>query len=409
MRSIHFYFVTVVLSVAVNACQQHNGKQQAATRTVIDSDVVSLQIVTNAVTSPVQMSLPGDGTHRIFITDHIGKIWIMKKDSLLPKPFLDITAKSQKKEKEKGELDLGTINGIAFHPQFATNHLFYVCYNAATTVAGNKCKLVVSSFSADKMDIDLADTTSEHRVFELEGIRIFANGAGIAFGPDGYLYISIGDDALGDSSYVYHAQDLDYLNGKLLRIDVNKTPYAIPPDNPFVGVQHARPEIWAYGFRKMWRFCFDAKSHQLFGADVGENKDEEIDIVSKGANYGWPVLEGDSIFTPGKAAAKNNFTSPINAYPRKDGICAIGGSIYYGKAIPFLQNKFVFGDFNGSIFTLTNNAKGEWMRQVLSIRNKPADPFLICALGEDSNNEMYAMGLLNAKAGPKGAVYKIIK
>ena len=408
MKRLHFYFVIIFAAIAgLYSCKQakakHLEKDQSA---VIDSTGIRLQIITNAVSMPVQISVPSDSANRLFITDNTGKIWIMKNDSLLPHPFL---AFSRKPEKKDDTDPVGTINSIAFHPQFSINHKFYVCYNAATAIAANKTKLVVAEFTASKTDADSADLKTEHRVFELEGNRIFANGAGIAFGPDGYLYISIGDNDFGDSSYVYHAQDLNYLNGKLLRIDVNKTPYAIPPDNPFVGMSNKRPEIWAYGFRKIWRFTFDPKSQQIFGADVGEIKAEEIDIITKGANYGWPVMEGDSVFNNNVSIDKKTFTSCINEYPRKDGICVIGGNFYYGKEIPFLQNKYVYGDFNSKIFTLTKDEKGQWIRHEVKIKNMPADPFLICAFDEDRNNELYVMGFLNTKTGPKGAVYKIVK
>lgn len=407
MKAMHFCFATLVSIMCLYACKQAKAKPIVQDRlAMIDSNGVKLQLITDAIPMPIGLSTVPDTSNRIFITDRDGKIWIMKNDSLLPKPFFDISATAEKKKKSAA---LGTINGIAFHPDFATNHKFYVCYNGATSIAANQTKMVVSEFTASNKNADIADAKTERRIFELEGKMMYTNGAEIAFGPDGYLYISIGDDALGDSTYIYHGQDLNYFNGKLLRIDVNKTPYGIPPDNPFIGMKNKKPEIWAYGFRKLWRFSFDPKSKELFGADVGENRVEEVDIVTKGANYGWPVMEGDSVFNKKLLVNKDTFTAPINVYTHKVGICAIGGSFYYGKNILFLKNKFVFGDFNGSLFSLTNTAKNQWTRQVVNILNKPADPFLICDLNTDKNNEMYVMGLLNTKAGSKGAVYKIVK
>ena len=199
------------------------------------------------------------------------------------------------------------------------------------------------------------------------------------------------------------------LNGKLLRIDVNKLPYTIPPDNPFVGVKNGRPEIWAYGFRKLWRYEFDPVTHQIFGGDVGENKEEEIDIVKKGANYGWPAMEGDSIFQKTAVENKSAYTRPVSTYTRSVGICIIGGGYYYGNEIPALKNKYVFGDFNGSMFALAKSAQDNWIIQPLKIFNKPADPFLICGCNVDENNDLFVMGILNGKTGTKGAVYKIVK
>ncbi|MEO8860315.1 MAG: PQQ-dependent sugar dehydrogenase, partial [Ginsengibacter sp.] len=234
-------------------------------------------------------------------------------------------------------------------------------------------------------------------------------GAEIAFGPDRYLYISIGDDRGGDSAYKFLAQDLSVLRGKLLRIDVNKTPYSIPPDNPFIATKNARPEIWAYGFRKLWHYSFDSVTHELIGADVGENRVEEIDVVKRGANYGWPVMEGDSVFQKDGLKSDAAFTAPIYTYTHKLGICVIGGSTYYGNEIPALKNKYVFGDFNGSMFALSKNTDGTWIRQKINIVNKPADPFMICACNPDKNNEFVVMGILNTKTGNKGAMYKLVK
>lgn len=408
MKTILLYLFAFAAFTCLQACSnQPKVKSVEKDKLAItDSNSIKLQLITQSIDAPVQMSIAPDHTHRRFITDNSGKIWILKNDSLLSRPFLNISSKPVGKDKPAV---VGTISGVAFHPQYETNSKFYVCYNAASTVRGNEAKLVISEFTSDKNNIDIADVKTEHRVFEIEGRNISHNGSEIAFGPDGYLYISIGDDSINDSAYVYRAQDLNFLNGKLLRIDINKTPYAIPPDNPFIGIKNSRPEIWAYGLRKMWRFSFDEKSHQIFGADVGQEKNEEIDIIEKGANYGWPLMEGDSAFEKNNAMKNVNYTAPIYAYTHQEGICIIGGSFYYGKDIPFLKDKYVFADFNGSIFTLTKTKDGQWIKETLKILNKPSEPFLICGCNADENNELYVMGFLNTKTGVKGAVYKIIK
>ncbi len=220
-----------------------------------DSIEVKLELINNAVDVPVEFKASPDTTHRMFLTDNKGKIRIFKNDSLLAKPFLNIYDKLGLQDKNSF---VGTVFSFAFHPQFATNGKFYVCYNSSSKIHGNTCKMVVSQFTTSKSDPDVADLKSERNVLEMEGKNIQNNGAQILFGPDGFLYISIGDDKGIDSNYRYHAQDLSLLNGKLLRIDVNKLPYTIPADNPFVGVKNARPEIWAYGFRKLWHYEFDS-------------------------------------------------------------------------------------------------------------------------------------------------------
>jgi glucose/arabinose dehydrogenase len=389
------------------ACNTTKKKPVAKTNaTATDSITVKLELITNAADLPVELKSSPDSTHRIFITDNRGKILILEKDSVLPKPFFNIYDKLGNQDKNSS---IGAVFSFAFHPQFSTNGKFYVCYNSPTKIHGNTCKMVVSEFTRSKSDPDVADLRSERSVLELEGKNVQTNGAQISFGPDGFLYISIGDDKGSDSAYQYHAQDLGFLNGKLLRIDVNHLPYTIPRDNPFVGVKNARPEIWAYGFRKLWHYEFDPVTHQLVGGDVGEDKDEEVDIVKKGANYGWPVMEGDSVFQ--KAAVKNKsaYTAPVSTYAHNEGICIIGGAYYYGNEITGLKNKYVFGDFNGSMFALAKNAHGEWIRQPLKIFNKPADPFLICGCNIDDKNNLFVMGILNGKSGAKGAVYKIVR
>jgi len=154
---------------------------------------------------------------------------------------------------------------------------------------------------------------------------------------------------------------------------------------------------------------FDKKSNQLFGCDVGQEKQEEIDIIEKGGNYGWPVKEGDSIHNDKVPVNVALYKAPIMTYTHEEGICIIGGNFYYGAAVPCLKNKYVFADFNGSLFTLIQNEQHKWQRQLLKILNKPKDPFPISSCDIDEKNEPYEMGFLNTKDGFKGVVYKIVK
>lgn len=397
---------TLMLFIVFISCNTFESKNEAEKNDALsgDSNTVKLKLVTSAIPFPVQMNACPDQSHRLFFTDLGGKIWILKNDSLQPKPFLDISDKLEKKDTTP---EFKGMFSIAFHPQYASNRKFYVCYNAPTTIKNNICKLVVSEFTTSSNDPDSADVKSERRVFEFEGRGAEQLASQIGFGPDGYLYISIGDH--GDSAYKNRAQDLDCFNGKLLRIDVNKMPYAIPADNPFTGIKDAHPEIFAYGFRRLWRFSFDPRTHQLVGGDVGEGKNEELDIITKGANYGWPEREGDSARSIYLQASNTKYASPINTYTHKDGICVIAGSFYYGNGIPFLKNKYVFADFNGILFTLSKNANYKWERQRLNIANKPSDPFLICSCNADESGELYLTGILNKKTKAEGAIYKIVK
>jgi glucose/arabinose dehydrogenase len=407
MTGTRLFLTVSIVITCLMACDGPTTKKSVETEKLSETDTVPvrLELVTTAVETPIEYYVPPDGSHRVYITDVKGKIWILDKDSLLPRPFFDVYDKLSLKEIQEG---IGAVAGVAFHPVYSSNGKFYVCYNTASTISGNTCKLVVSEFTNKETDQTCADVSTERRVIEFEGKNICANGSQIAFGPDGYLYLSVGDDAIGDSNYVYKAQDLKYLNGKILRIDVNAAPYAIPADNPFVSLKDARPEIWAYGFRKVWRFTFDPDNRQLFGADVGEVKEEEVDIVTKGGNYGWPIVEGDSIFK-NDGVVHPQFITPIHDYVRTVGICIIGGKFYQGSDIPELKDKYVFGDFNGSLFVLVKTESGKWERKILKVANKGEELFLVCGFGSDENNELIVMGLLNTKTGQKGAIYKIVK
>jgi len=400
--------IYLTLALVFLSCNQ--AKKKTSTQENVktsNSNSIRLELLTDALKNPIQMSIPNDNTHRKFLTNRGGQIWILENKTVLPIPFLQLNT-AQDSLGLEGPEGIGTINGMAFHPQFSTNYKFYVCYNAAPSIANDPIKLVISEFLVDEDNPNLTNKESEIRILEVEGENIANNGGKIAFGPDGYLYISIGDDAIGVENYVHHAQDLNHFNGKILRINVNTLPYSIPSDNPFVGISDAKPEIWAYGLRKMWRYTFDPKSKQLFGADVGEGQQEEINIVTKGANLGWPYMEGESVYMEDNSIDKSGFKSPINTYSHEDGVCIIGGNFYYGKENPYLQNKLVFGDFRGSIFSLTKETNGKWTRELLEIQNKLDDVFLICGFDTDEDNELYVMGFSNTNVGPKGAIYKIM-
>lgn len=402
------YFYIIALIVFLSSCNTVSKKSVTGKKKTIaiDSINVKYQLVTYGSGIPIELNTPNNNDGKIFVTDITGKIWILKNDSLGSKPFFDIHDKIGKQPKNSV---IGTIYSVAFSPQYSTNRKFYVCYNAPSKVHTDNAKLVISEFTTSNANPDIADMNSEYRVIEFKGLKVQDNGGQMIFGPDGYLYISLGDENAGDTTYHYVAQDLMHLNGKLLRIDVSKTPYVIPVDNPFVGVKNARPEIWAYGFRKLWRFSFDRVTHQIFGGDVGENKEEEIDIVTKGSDYGWPVKEGDSYFEKNNSNSETIFTPPAFAYTHKVGICVIGGNFYYGNEIPALKNKYVFADWHGSMFALSKNEDSIWKSQSLKIINKPTPDFFICGCFIDADNQIFVMGYLADKTGEQGVIYKIEK
>ncbi|MGN6617763.1 MAG: PQQ-dependent sugar dehydrogenase [Ilyomonas sp.] len=400
-----FFSSLMVVSIIVCAsCNAGKGKDSTAT-TDSSANAVKLQLVTYDIPRPVAMKASPDHSHRLFISDLSGKIWIMKNGRLSEKPFIDIGNKLENKD---SAMDMRAMFSMAFHPKFEENGKFYLCYNAPSKDSKNKCQIVVSEFHVSNTNPDSASLLTEKRVFALEENNVGVNNSEIEFGPDGYLYIAIGDHGeLEQKDYEKeYAQKPNSLLGKILRIDVDKTPYAIPADNPFVNDKKCRPEIWASGFRRLWRFSFDPVTGQMIGGDVGDKMQEEVDIITKGGNYGWPVKEGDSMYLKNSSTDTSNFVKPINTYSHKDGICVIGGYVYHGNSLPFLNNKYVFADYNGNLFSLEKNTK-EWLRKPLQIKNKPADTFLIFSCGMDDKNELYVMGALNEKTGLKGVIYKL--
>ena len=402
------YYLMVISIAFLLSCNTATKKSATEKENIANNDSINVkyQLVTYSSGLPVELNTPANVDGKVFVTDNRGKIWILQNDSLKSKPFFDIHDKIGKQPENSL---IGMIYSVAFSPQYSTNHKFYVYYNAPSKVHTDSAKLVVSEFTASKTNPDIADLNSEHRIIEFKGRTVQDNGDQLVFGPDGYLYIALGDNNAEDTTWKYLAQDLKYPNGKLLRIDVSKTPYAIPADNPFVGVKNARPEIWAYGFRRLWRFSFDPVTHEIFGGDVGENREEEIDIVKRGSNYGWPVKEGDSTFEKNNSDSATNFTAPIFTYTHKTGVCVIGGSFYYGNEIPALKNKYVFADWHGSMFALSKNKDSIWKSQSLKIINKPTSDFFICGFFIDAHNQIFVMGYLAERQDKKGVIYKIEK
>jgi glucose/arabinose dehydrogenase len=215
------------------------------------------------------------------------------------------------------------------------------------------------------------------------------NGGNLAFGKDGYLYIGMGDGGSANDPHG-NGQNLVTLLGKMLRIDVDHTTegktYTIPPDNPFVGRKNAAPEIWAYGLRNPWRFSFDHATGLLYAGDVGQNAKEEIDVIRKGGNYGWNIMEG-TICTPGvnRRCDRRGLELPIQDYPRSEGTVVIGGYVYRGHSLPNLCGTYLYGDFgNGRIFGLRYDGKSVTDAQRLLETGRPISSF-----GEDEQRELY--------------------
>ncbi|MGN7721548.1 PQQ-dependent sugar dehydrogenase [Chitinophaga sp. 22620] len=369
---------------------------------------VNVQLVTDRVQSPVCMATPADGTGRQFIVQKEGRVWVIENGQLLDKPFIDVSADMVKVNPAYDERGL---LGMAFHPKFKTNGKFYLYYSAPVANAGKGLnhKSVIAEYRVNKASDNVAVPATKRVVLEFNQPESNHNGGDIIFGRDGYLYITSGDGGGGGDKHgaTGNGQDLNTLLGKILRIDVNGNPYSVPKDNPFVGKEGARPEIWAYGLRNAWRISFDKATGRLWAGDVGQNKYEEVDIITKGGNYGWRIMEGYHEFNVPAGADKSKLIAPVHEYDHDDGISITGGYVYRGKAIPALTGKYVFGDYNGKTWTLTQKGN-KWERSDLVFGNRPEGNLQLLSWGQDDAGEIYMLVTI-AGASNKGGVYKLVK
>lgn len=367
---------------------------------------VRLQLITDKILSPVALGVPGDGSGRLFICQKEGKVWIIQNGKLLAQPFLDVSAEMVKINAAYDERGL---LGIAFHPQFKKNRKVYVYYSVPSDAKGSNHKSRLSEFTVSAGNANIADANSKRVLMEVEQPESNHNGGDLVFGPDGYLYVTLGDGGGGGDKHGENGngQNLGTLLGKILRIDVNGSPYSVPKDNPFVGQNGVRPEIWAYGLRNAWRISFDRTTGRLFAGDVGQNKYEEVDIIVKGGNYGWRIMEGLHEFKVPDGADKSKLIPPIDEYDHDLGISVTGGYVYRGKAVPALTGTYVYGDYNGKSWVLVPNGK-KWERTDLELEGRPAEGLQILSWGEDEAKELYMLTSSSTSSGFKGAVYKLV-
>jgi len=355
---------------------------------------------------PLLLAAPPDGSDRIFVVEQEGKVSVFPNDPrVTPEQVtLALDLRVRRKGNEEGML------GLAFHPDFHDNRYVFLPYsmgpNAQKPSKGRTQRGIISRFTMNESRTTI-DPDSEKIILEIKQPWGNHNGGHLAFGEDGYLYIALGDGGSGgDPKNV--AQDLTNLLGSILRLDIDHEqdgkPYAIPQDNPFINSQKfpgARPEIYAYGLRNVWRFSFDRKDHggfgQLWAGDVGQNKREEIDIIQKGGNYGWRIREG---FAPFKKKQQPNppakLLPPVVDHQRSDAGSITGGYVYRGRKNPLLQGAYVYGDYlTGKIFLLRADSSGVRQHQHFAHIKTPA------SFGLDQHHELYVCSF-------DGKIYKFI-
>ena len=422
---------------------------------------LDLMQVTGDMVAPLTLVEAPDHSSRLFVVDQIGKVWIIGANGQkLPEPFIDIAAKMV--QLMPGYDERGLL-GLAFHPSYASNGKFYLFYTAPpppggpTHDAGNtglpmvwNNTTTISEFHVSA-DPNKADINSEIILLSEPHPQFNHNGGTIAFGPDGYLYISIGDGGnkndIGpghvEDWYAFNAggngQDIQQnLKGNILRIDVNSTSggknYAIPADNPFVG-KPGLDEIWAYGFRNPYRFSFDISgSRRLYVGDAGQSLYEEIDDVRKGGNYGWNVKEGTVCFNaanefviapdcPDQDVFGNKLIDPVIQAPNRANpaggnfLTVVAGHVYRGNSIPGMQGKYIFANFSssfapeGEIYISQPGGNGLWGYTKLSFKSFGAENIqhYVKGFGQDIDGEVYVLASkILGPSGNTGVVFKMV-
>lgn len=450
---MRFSVLSLLLFLCVVACKKVDVPKP-------EPGELGLKLIAQELVSPIALASPDDGTHRLFVVDQVGKIWIIDKDGkMMPDPFIDISSKLVTLNPfydERGLL------GLAFHPSYKTNGKFYLFYTAPPPAggpdndAGNtglpkvwNNTTTISEFRVSA-NPNKASMGSEKVILWEAHPQGNHNGGTIEFGPDGYLYISIGDGGnkndLGpghvedwyDANAGGNGQDIEHnFMGSILRINVDRgsagKAYSIPNDNPFVG-KPGLDEVYAYGFRNPYRFSFDMKgSRRLLVGDAGQKLWEEISVVEKGKNYGWNVKEGTACFDAsdelsellncptmdvyGNRLMDPALQAPNAAHPDGGNFTVIvAGNVYRGNSIPGLQGKYIFGNFSpvvpqpmGEVYMTNAAGPGLWDYEKMEFKNYPKEHigYYVKGFGQDQEGEVYV--LATTSLGPSGNTGKVLK
>jgi glucose/arabinose dehydrogenase len=362
----------LVLPPLLAACSSNPGDGQR--QPPPEAGGLNLQVVASGLDRPLFVTAPA-GDARLFVVEQAGRIRVIRDGSVLPTPFLDITARVGSGG-ERGLLSM------AFHPSYASNGRFYV---NSTDLTGDTR---VERFQVSAANPDRADPASAQLVITIPQPFSNHNGGLVTFGLDGKLYIGMGDGG-GGGDPQGNGQNPASLLAKLLRLDVDAaTPYAIPADNPFVGQAGKRGEIWMLGLRNPWRFSFDRETGLLYLADVGQNAWEEVDVLPAsqgGLNLGWNLMEGTHCYAS-SACSSQGLTLPVLEYGHDDGCSVTGGHVYRGSAVPALRGTYFYADY----------CKG-WIRSFRWDGSRPTDPHQwnlgdvgnVTSFGEDAARELY--------------------
>lgn len=451
--------VAAILSLSILFLNQSCKKVSEATESEVSSALhptvqirgVDKKLVAEGFVSPLEvLSAPGDMRKRLFVVDQIGKVWIVENGTTLPTPFLDLTSKLVPLNPNFDERGL---LGLAFHPNYASNGRVFVYYQLpprpggpTTGVNWNNLSRI-AEFRVLPSNPDQVVMASERTILEWDDPQFNHNGGTITFGPDGYLYIAVGDGGGANDVGPGHVPDWYAVNeggngqdveqnllGSILRIDVNFEPYGIPADNPFVG-KPGMDEIYAYGFRNPYRMAFDpGGARLLYAGDAGQVLYEEVSIVTKGGNYGWNVKEGDHCFSTANpmmtlpsCPTVDNFGNPLidpvielNNWRNPAGgkaTTVIGGKVYRAHSIPGWHGAYVFGTFSqtpttpdGELFIAAWQSSNDWVFYEVSLASSPNDVgYFLKGFGQDSAGEVYlTVSSIGGPTGTTGKVFKLV-
>ncbi len=343
----------------------------------LDTIELKLNQIAEGFTRPVFLTPAGDGSNRLFVVEQAGRIFIMTDGTVNTTPFLDIVSLVGSDANEQGLLSM------AFHPDYADNGLFFLNY---TNKAGHT---VIARYQVSD-NPDTADPDSSQILLTINQPFANHNGGQIAFGPDGYLYVGMGDGGAANDPK-NNGQTLTTMLGKILRLDIDHAdPYGVPENNPFVNAGEARPEIWSYGWRNPWRFSFDPANGDMYVADVGQNQFEEVHVEATqtggGQNYGWRLMEGLHCFNPKDCDPTTlDVVLPLAEYDHQQGCSITGGYVYRGTRLPALAGLYLYGDYcSGTLWGLRREANGEWSQaEMLST------DLTISSFGQDEAGELY--------------------
>jgi len=389
-----FFVLLMLSSLLMGASAQEDAETMDRVNALPDPTDYTWETVVDGLDNPIYVTPAGDGSGRLFAVEQPGYVLVVEDGEINSTPFLDLSELLPRIVIQARYTEQGLL-GLAFHPDFEENGLFFINY---TNSDGHT---VIARYAVSENNPNRADLLSAEEIMFYEQPLDNHNGGHLAFGPDRMLYIATGDGG-GAGDPGLNGQNPATIHGALLRIDVDndEAGYVVPDDNPFIETEGFLPEIWVFGLRNPWRFSFDRANGDLFIADVGQEMWEEINYLSAdeagGQNFGWNTYEGFDIYRA-ETEAVSEVTDPIVAYDHSEGCSVTGGYVYRGEAMPELNGVYIYGDYcNGNVFAAYLDENGDWQAELFM-----QTEFVISSFGEGENGELYLVDY-------KGGIYQLV-